>query len=168
MKYSSALQLALLACWTTSNESFNLFGIKAKPFRNTAFVIHATTESEQDKSSSPHPPDGPPPTGLLGEGLHFASRAEDVELETDKIRASSSSDAITSSSAVNGDANANATVAEPQKPLISDETREKMQEEASKAGKQFVDGVVVSYIFRKNYYIYFWRCSFSHSHRRVI
>ena len=88
MKYSNALQLAFLACWTRKNESFNpnLFGVRHVKNSRSTFAVQQATQGDEDQSSSaPHPPENPPPDELLEKGIHFASLVRDSSEESTTI-----------------------------------------------------------------------------------
>ena len=158
MKFSVALQLALLISWTNCNESFNLFGVNQ--FTQRTFV-RSSAESDQDKTPLPHPPDGPPPETLLGENLHFASpesnnaepeeEDKDEESKTDeKVTADASSDEKPSEEK------------EEDQELFTDATREKTVEIATIAGQKLSEVMVSSFVFKHSYYNVFGGLCFLH------
>jgi hypothetical protein len=123
---TTTFQLALLACWATCNDSFNLFGITSKSFKSSS----NSNPQYFAKKSDPHPPDRPPPLEVLEKGKFFVNTPEtEAILEAEK----------------NGELQPPVADAlskyEPKSAFSKD-----ANEMTSKAAQQFIDGVIVRYV----------------------
>jgi hypothetical protein len=117
----TTFQLALLACWATCNDSFNLFGITTKSFTKS----NNNPNFFAKKNSDPHPPDRPPPMEVL-EGGNFFENTPEME-------------AILEAEKKNGKPQPPPDPKYEAHPVISKEAKEM----TSKAAKQFLEGVIV-------------------------
>ncbi len=120
MRYSSiVLQLIVATCWTTSNDSFSLFGVPQ--FKRNSFF--------RQELSRPHPPDGQPPKDLLNKEAHFINDAS-------------------ASNATKNDVPVTAA-AEPwlsqEERMKLDGAKDSATVATNNAAKQFVDSFVVSF-----------------------
>jgi hypothetical protein len=120
MRYSSiVLQLIVITCWTTSNDSFSLFGVPQ--FKRNSFF--------QQDLSRPHPPDGPPPKDLLNKEAYFTTNA-------------STSNATKNGVPVTA---VDAPWLSQEERMQLDGAKDAATVATNKAAKQFVDSIVVSF-----------------------